>query len=102
MSALDSYLHKKTLELQRARALSVGGPGGFNHCQVALLQSATRNPSRLHRGIAHDYHAVAKQTARNDLYDLERRGLLERTRIGRQFAWIPKRDMLKTLEAPQQ
>ncbi len=46
-----------------------------------------------------NYHAVSKQTARNDLYDLERRGLLERTKIGKQFAWIPpRRDML---EAPE-
>jgi DeoR/GlpR family transcriptional regulator of sugar metabolism len=46
-----------------------------------------------------NYHAVSKQTARNDLYDLERRGLLERRKISRQFAWVQKGDMVKTLEA---
>jgi DeoR/GlpR family transcriptional regulator of sugar metabolism len=45
-----------------------------------------------------NYHAVSKQTARNDLYDLEKRGLLERTKIGKQFAWVPRRAMLKVLE----
>jgi Fic family protein len=97
---LDAYLHKKTLELQRARALLVGGPGGFNHRQIALLQSATRNPSNYYTAESHmNYHGVSKQTARNDLYDLEKRGLLKRTKIHRQFAWIPKGDLLKTTEA---
>ncbi|SEH48602.1 Fic family protein [Mycolicibacterium rutilum] len=97
--ALDKYLHRKTLELQRARSLLIGGPYGFNHRQVALVQSATRDPSNYYTAESHmNYHAVSKQTARNDLYDLERRGLLERTKIGKQFAWIPRRDML---EAPE-
>lgn len=64
------------------------------------MQSATRDPSNYYTAESHmNYHAVSKQTARNDLYDLERRGLLERTKIGKQFAWIPpRRDML---EAPE-
>lgn len=100
--SLDHYLNKKSLELKRARALIAGGPGGFNHRQVALLQSATRNPSNYYTAESHmNYHAVSKQTARNDLYDLERRGLLKRTKISRQFAWVPESDMLKTLEATQ-
>lgn len=98
--SLDQYLNKKSLELKRARALIVGGPGGFNHRQAALLRAATRDPSNYYTADSHmNYHAVSKQTARNDLYDLERRGLLERTKISRQFAWVPKSDMLKTLEA---
>lgn len=100
--SLDEYLQKKTLELQRARALILGGPGGFNHRQVALLQSATRNPANYYTAESHmNYHAVSKQTARNDLYDLEQRNLLERTKIGRQFAWIPKGDMIQALESIQ-
>ncbi|MDQ2638726.1 MAG: Fic family protein [Actinomycetota bacterium] len=97
--ALDQYLHRKTLELQRARSLIVSGPSGFNHRQVALLQSATRDPSNYYTAESHmNYHGVSKQTARNDLYDLEKRRLLGRTKIGRQFAWVPRRDMLKALE----
>ncbi|WP_198952048.1 Fic family protein [Mycobacterium sp. AT1] len=101
--ALDEYLHRKSLELQRARALLVGGPGAFNHRQVALLQSATRDPSNYYTAESHmNYHGVSKQTARNDLYDLEERGLLQRTKVQRQFAWSPRPDMLKTLERVQQ
>lgn len=100
--ALDDYLHKKSLELQRARALLAGGPGAFNHRQVALLQSATRNPSNYYTAESHmNYHGVSKQTARNDLYALESRGLLQRNKIGREFAWVPMPDMLKTLEKMQ-
>lgn len=101
--ALDDYLHKKSLELQRARALLVGGPGGFNHRQVALLQSATRNSSNYYTAESHmNYHGVSKQTARNDLYDLEGRGLLQRRKTGRQFAWAPMANMLKSLEELRQ
>lgn len=32
------------------------------------------------------------------MIDLEKRGLLERMKIGKQFAWVPRRDMLKALE----
>ena len=100
--ALDEYLHKKSLEMQRARALLVGGPGAFNHRQAALIQSATQNPTNYYTAESHmNYHGVSKQTARNDLYDLEKRGLLQRTKIGRQFAWAPKHDMLRTLERMQ-
>lgn len=99
LDSLDKYLHRKTIELQRARSLLAGGPTGFNHRQVALVQSATRDPSNYYTAESHmNYHAVSKQTARNDLYDLEARGLLERTKIGRQFAWIPRADMVKALE----
>jgi Fic family protein len=99
LESLDRYLHKKTIELQHARSLLIGGPGGFNHRQVALLQSATRDPSNYYTAESHtNYHGVAKQTARNDLYDLENRGLLERTKIGKQFAWVPRADMIKALE----
>lgn len=99
LAALDGYLHKKSVELQRARALLAGGPGAFNHRQVALLQSATRNPSNYYTAESHtNYHGISKQTARNDLYALESRGLLRRSKIGREFVWIPMPDMLKTLE----
>jgi Fic family protein len=101
--ALDNYLHKKSLELQRARALLAGGPGAFNLRQVALLQSAMRNPSNYYTAESHmNYHGISKQTARNDLYALENRQLLQRTKIGREFAWVPMPDMLKALEKLQQ
>lgn len=99
LEALDKYLHKKTIELQHARSLLIGGPSGFNHRQVALVQSAARDPSNYYTAESHmNYHGVSKQTARNDLYDLEKRGLLERTKIGKQFAWVPCPDMRKALE----
>jgi Fic family protein len=100
LGELEKYLSRKTLELQRARTLLARGPGGFNHRQAALLQSATRNPSNYYTAESHmNYHSVSKQTARNDLYDLEQRGLLHRTKVSRQFAWTPAKDLLSALEA---
>lgn len=58
-------------EQEVARVDAYAGPDRsrsrrFNHRQVALLQSASRNPSNHYTAESHmNYHAVSKQTARN-------------------------------------
>lgn len=96
---LDKYLARKVQELEQARLLMSKRPGLFNHRQLELLESATRDSSNIYTAESHmNYHAISKQTARNDLYDLEQRGLLERTKIGKQFAWVPVNDLTRRLE----
>lgn len=100
VAELDEYLNRKTLELQRARTVLARWPGGFNHRQTALLQAATKDPSDYYTAESHmNHHSVSKQTARNDLYDLEQRGLLHRTKISRQFAWLPVENLIEMLES---
>ncbi|SIR97918.1 Fic family protein [Williamsia sterculiae] len=98
---LDKYLTRKAQELERARRFMTKRPGSFNHRQLELLESATRDSSNVYTAESHmNYHAVSKQTARNDLYDLENRGLLERTKQGREFLWFPVADLIDKLERP--
>ncbi|WP_222595099.1 Fic family protein [Nocardia ninae] len=97
MNELDDYLNRKVQEVQHARTL-LSGSGEFNYRQLALLESAMRNSGNEFTVKSHSKsHGVSGQTARNDLYDLEKRGLLERFSIGRVYAWSPVPDLSETL-----
>ncbi|WP_024794340.1 Fic family protein [Tomitella biformata] len=96
---LDAYLLQRSTDIRRVQAMARPGVSGFNYRQAELLESAVRNPTNYYTVDSHSgYHGVSKQTARNDLYELERRELLERTKLGRQFAWVPKAGLLETLQ----
>jgi len=43
-------------------------------------------------------HDVTRQTARQDLFDLEAKGLLQRTSAGRKFLWSPVPDLVERLK----
>lgn len=95
---LHEYLDAKAAELRDlGRALS-DRPGEFNHRQVALLKHSIKNPDTPFTALGHARtHGVSGETARQDLMDLERRGLLARFKIGRQFAWSPAADLSEQL-----
>ena len=42
-------------------------------------------------------HHVTGETARQDLMDLERRGLLDKSKLGRRFVWSPAVDLKEKL-----
>jgi DeoR/GlpR family transcriptional regulator of sugar metabolism len=64
--------------------------GNFNHRQLAILGDAVRTPGRAYTFNSHARsHAVTHETARTDLMQLTRRGLLERQRSGRQYVFTP-------------
>ncbi|WP_328387505.1 Fic family protein [Nocardia sp. NBC_00416] len=94
---LDDYLARKAEEVRETR-VALSPSGIFNHRQLALIEYAIRN----HTGevTVHSHmrsHAVAEQTARNDLVDLENRGLLNRSKVGRTFVWSPVANLPKKL-----
>jgi Fic family protein len=65
-------------------------PTEFNHRQIGLLQDAMRRPDATYTVQTHaTTHNVVLQTARQDLMDLEDRGLFVRELAGRQFTWRP-------------
>ena len=89
---LDAYLARKTGQLREAARLL--RDLGLNHRQVALVETFLRNPSGSVTVEAHrTTHGVVPQTARTDLQDLERRGLLTSTKQGRKVMWFPARDL---------
>jgi len=61
---------------------------------LALLVNALRHGDTVFTVHSHaESHRVTRQSARTDLVDLERRGLLERRVVGRRFEFVPARDL---------
>jgi Fic family protein len=99
ITEFQEYLARKTREIGEVEAL-LADPNGFNHRQLELLSAALRNPQRAFTFHAHARgHEVTHETARNDLLALEARGLLDRSKIGRRFAFVPPPDVAERLGA---
>jgi Fic family protein len=91
------YLEIKAKELRQTERL-LRGSQDLNHRQVALLSHALKHPDfrytiRSHQGS----HGVVYQTARSDLLDLARRGLLEQRRAGRGFVFYRADDLAEKI-----
>ncbi|QIS14602.1 Fic family protein [Nocardia arthritidis] len=97
LDELNQYLVRKSAELQEARRL-LSSRGEFNHRQLALIESSIKNPGNHYTVQTHMVsHGVSDQTARNDLNDLEKRGLLVRSKMGRNYTWSPAPNFEKVL-----
>lgn len=91
---LHEYLAEKAESLREMNRAIQASPGEYNHRQLALLEHAIKEPTGYFTTRSHARsHQVAGETARQDLLDLEDKGLLERFKIGRQFAWAPVDDL---------
>jgi Fic family protein len=89
---LLAYLVRKMAELRETESLL--RRTDLNHRQVALLANALRHGDSVFTVHSHaESHRVTRQSARTDLVDLERRGLLERRVVGRRFEFFPARDL---------
>ncbi|RDI48521.1 Fic family protein [Nocardia mexicana] len=98
---LNEYLARKAGDLHEARRL-LSSKGEFNHRQLALIESAIKNPGNRYSVQTHMVsHGISDQTARNDLSDLEKRGLLIRRKVGRTFSWSPASNLEKVLSRRQ-
>jgi Fic family protein len=96
---LHRYLRRKIAEIQTVERLIHSAPG-FNHRQLALLGDAVRDGSHVYTMHSHAAsHRVTEETARTDLLDLNRRGLLERRRQGRRHVFSPAPNIADRLQA---
>ncbi|MBN1868410.1 Fic family protein [Candidatus Sumerlaeota bacterium] len=99
VKALHEYIAKKTRELRaidRILRVSVA----LNHRQRALLAHALRHPRHQYTTESHlNSHRVVYQTARSDLLDLVRRGLLVKSKIGRTFYFRPVENLEESLRS---
>jgi len=85
---LLEYLRRKMREMHKTVGLL--RQSTLNHRQVALLTHALRHSDAEYTVRSHSAsHRVTPQTARTDLLDLERRGLLSRRQIGKRFVFSP-------------
>mgnify|MGYP000879446959 CR=1 FL=1 len=103
IDALHAYLAKKVREQKETQLLLSASPKlrtRFNHRQVALITHALKNPGEGYRVDAHQRsHAVAYQTARNDLLELNELGLLEKAKQGNAFVFFAPDDLRERLAA---
>jgi len=103
IAALHTYLARKMDEQRDAEALLIRSPGirgRLNHRQLALLTYALRHPGELYRVATHRAtHNVVYETARNDLSELERIGLLEKMKQGNAFVFYAPDDLHQRIEA---
>ncbi len=96
---LHGYIARKKDRLVEA-ARSLRGAENLNHRQQALLAHALREPHTRYKIIAHqNSHQVSHQTARDDLFDLVRRGLLAVEKNGRSYTFRTPPDLEGRLEA---
>lgn len=88
MTALQRYLRRKMQEVREAENYFKEA-AELNHRQLALLSHAIRHPGHAYTVESHRVsHHVVYQTARSDLIELQKKGLLECNRRGRRFVFI--------------
>ncbi|HEY6723652.1 MAG TPA: Fic family protein [Polyangiaceae bacterium] len=95
--ALQHYIAKKAAEVRQAqrhtRALYL-----FNHRQVDLISHALRHPGDRYTIAGHQHtHNVTYQTARTDLLNLEKRGLLVGRKLGKKMTFTTPVDLSDVL-----
>jgi Fic family protein len=87
---LKLYLESKMRELREVRRMLAVMSVDFNDRQMALIEHAVKHPDAHYTVVSHrNSHNVIPQTARQDLLDLEQRGLLVRRKVGKAFVWSP-------------
>lgn len=96
---LHAYLERKVAEVRRVERL-VKGSASFNHRQIAILGESLRDPDKSFTFQGHaTEHGVTHETARWDLLDLHRKGLLDRRKEGKRFVFSPVSDLPERLRA---
>jgi len=89
---LHEYMRRKMREVRSTEALLHATD--LSYRQVAILTRALRHPDSEYTAKSHaTSHRVSVESARLDLQDLERRGLLVRRKAGREMAYRPAPDL---------
>jgi Fic family protein len=87
---LQKYLERKVAESRRLQETLALLSRHLNYRQVALLGNAIKNPNARYTVQSHSgSHNVVAQTARTDLQELERQGMLTKEVLKRGYAWRP-------------
>jgi Fic family protein len=90
---LHDYIRRKTGQLRRLES-ELRGLVVLNHRQRALISHALRHPNQLYTCESHRVsHGIVYETARRDLLDLARRGLLLPAKAGKAWRFSPAPDL---------
>jgi Fic family protein len=96
---LQKYLERKVAESRRIQESLALLSRHLNYRQIALIGNAIKDPLAQYTVQSHSRsHNITPQTARTDLQDLERQGLLTRTTLRRGYAWEPAADLHELLD----
>lgn len=102
LDALNEYVQRKTKEIHHLE-VQLKGLSHLNYRQRALMADALRHPHRRYTIGSHQVcHDVVYATARTDLLDLERRGLLRAIKVGRRRHYLPVNDLSTLLQKMDQ
>ena len=94
---LQKYLKRKITEIRQVEAL-LRQSTDLNHRQLALLSHASRHPGARYTIQSHQRsHNVVYETARTDLSDLAKRGLVHQRKSGRAFVFSAPSDLAALL-----
>jgi Fic family protein len=90
---LHAYLDRKMSEVRSVEAV-LRDHDEFNHRQVALLSHGLRSPGGIYTMATHKRsHRISHETARQDLYGLEKAGLLVSRKRGREYEFVAVPDL---------
>ena len=94
---LHAYIDRKTAEVREmeshVRALDL-----FNHRQVEVIRHALKHPLQQYTVAGHQKSQnVVYETARTDLLDLKKRGVLDSKKRGRQMIFVAPGDLAERL-----
>ncbi|MEK6642945.1 MAG: Fic family protein [Planctomycetota bacterium] len=90
---LHQYIKHQTQRMNALRS-RLSGVDVLNHRQRALVEHALGHPDSEYTIDAHQAsHDVVYQTARSDLLDLAKRGLLHKYKVGRVMHFRPAKDL---------
>ena len=96
---LHRYIERKAIQLRQAEQ-DIQALALFNHRQVALIRHALNNPGQRYTVASHQQsHIVAYQTARTDLLDLAKRGVLKMVKKGKPMIFAAPTDVAERLAA---
>jgi len=95
---LHAYIDRKTKDLEESQQL-LKKWGTLNHRQVAILGHAMRHPGTTYTIEGHQRsHDTAYDTARRDLLELAKEGLLTMTKRGRAMLFTSATDLAEKLK----
>ncbi|MEX2175298.1 MAG: Fic family protein [Pirellulaceae bacterium] len=88
INALHEYIQRKTQELRRVES-QLKGIEVLNHRQRSLISHALRHPNTKYTVQSHQTsHNVVYETARSDLMDLTKKGLLQGAKVGKTWYFV--------------
>lgn len=102
IDALYEYINKQSQEINETERLLHANhalQNKLNYRQVALIKHALKHPDMHYQIESHrQSHNVTYDTARNDLLNLDKLGLLFKKKTGKAFTFVAPADLKKRIE----